>query len=46
MASNNSSQKARRPLSRTERQQLAADLRLITANHDSELNLLDDTINQ
>jgi anti-sigma factor RsiW len=46
MAGNNSSQKARRPLSKTERQQLAADLRLITANRDSELNLIDDTINQ
>lgn len=46
MTSNTSSQKARRPLSKTERQQLAADLRLITANNDSELDLLDDTINQ
>ena len=39
------SQKARRPLSKTEREQLAADLRLISAN-DSDLDLLDDRINQ
>ena len=41
-----SSQKARRPLSRTEREQLAADLRLVAAKGDSDLDLLDDTINQ
>ena len=41
-----SSQKARRPLSRSERQQLAADLRLVAAKGDSDLGLLDDTINQ
>lgn len=35
----------RRPLSKTEREQLAADLRLVTAN-DSDLDLLDDRINQ
>jgi hypothetical protein len=40
-----SSQKARRPLSRTEREQLASDLRLVSAN-DSDLDLLDDRINQ
>ena len=40
-----SSQKARRPLSKTEREQLASDLRLVSAN-DSDLDLLDDRINQ
>jgi hypothetical protein len=39
------SQKARRPLSKTEREQLASDLRLVSAN-DSDLDLLDDRINQ
>lgn len=38
--------KARRPLSKTEREQLAADLRLISAKNDSDLDLLDDRINQ
>ncbi len=42
----NPSQKARRPLSKTEREQLAADLRLITAVNEAELDLLDDGINQ
>jgi len=37
---------ARRPLSRVEREQLAADLRLISSKSDSELELLDDRINQ
>jgi hypothetical protein len=41
-----SSQKARRPLSKSEREQLAADLRLVSAKNDSELDLLDDRINQ
>jgi anti-sigma factor RsiW len=41
-ASNN----ARRPLSKSEREQLAADLRLVSGRNDTELNLLDDTINQ
>ena len=36
---------SRRPLSKTEREQLAADLRLVSAN-DSDLDLLDDRINQ
>ena len=40
-----STQNARRPLSKTEREQLAADLRLISAT-DSDLDLLDDRINQ
>ena len=37
---------ARRPLSKTEREQLAADLRLVSLNSESELELLDDGINQ
>jgi hypothetical protein len=37
---------ARRPLSKSEREQLAADLRLVSGRNDSELNLLDDTLNQ
>ena len=41
-----SSQKARRPLSRTEREQLANDLRLVSAKNDGDLDLLDDRINQ
>jgi hypothetical protein len=36
----------RRPLSKVERQQLAADLRLVAVNSDSDLDLLDDRINQ
>ena len=40
------SQGARRPLSKTEREQLAADLRLVSARSDSDLHLLDDTINR
>jgi putative zinc finger protein len=39
-------QKARRPLSRVEREQLAADLRLVSPQNDGELDLLDDKINQ
>lgn len=39
-------QKARRPLSKIEREQLAADLRLTSAKNDNELDLLDDRINQ
>jgi len=37
---------ARRPLSKVEREQLAADLRLVSLTDDSELELLDDRINQ
>lgn len=37
---------ARRPLTRVEREQLAADLRLILSPDDNELDLLSDTINQ
>ena len=40
------SQKARRPLSKTEREQLANDLRLVSGRNDGELYLLDDRINQ
>ena len=40
------SQKARRPLSKTEREQLAKDLRLVSAKNDGDLDLLDDRINQ
>jgi hypothetical protein len=38
--------KSRRPLSRAEREQLAADLRLLSAPDDGSLNLLGDRINQ
>jgi anti-sigma factor RsiW len=41
-----SHQSARRPLSKTEREQLAADLRLVASKGDSDLHLLDDTINR
>ena len=45
---NNSAQfaKSRRPLSRAEREQLAADLRLLSAPDDETLSLLGDRINQ
>jgi len=46
VAFNLSNQKARRPLSKTEREQLAADLRLISVKSESDLDLLDDRINQ
>jgi hypothetical protein len=46
VAAGNSQQKARRPLSKVERQQLAADLRLIDNPVDGDLDLLDDRINQ
>jgi anti-sigma factor RsiW len=38
--------KSRRPLSRAEREQLAADLRLLSTQEDASLNLLGDRINQ
>ena len=38
--------KSRRPLSKAEREQLAADLRLLSADDDATLNLLGDRINQ
>ena len=46
VAADGPQQKARRPLSKVERQQLAADLRLIDNTTDGELDLLDDRINQ
>jgi anti-sigma factor RsiW len=46
VAANVPQQEARRPLSKVERQQLAADLRLIDNTTDGELDLLDDRINQ
>jgi anti-sigma factor RsiW len=46
IAAGNPQQKARRPLSKVERQQLAADLRLIDNPIDGDLDLLDDRINQ
>ena len=46
IAAGNPQQKARRPLSKVERQQLAADLRLIDNPLDGDLDLLDDRINQ
>ena len=41
-----SAPRSRRPLSKTEREQLAADLGLVSAKNDSDLRLLGDTINQ
>ena len=38
--------KSRRPLSRAEREQLAADLRLLSTSDDESLNLIGDRINQ
>lgn len=38
--------KARRPLSKAEREQLAADLRLVSSGSESGLNLIGDQINQ
>lgn len=38
--------KSRRPLSRAEREQLAADLRLLSTRDDADFNLLGDRINQ
>jgi len=46
VAQSSYSQRARRPLSKTEREQLANDLRLVSARNDGELDLLDDRINQ
>jgi hypothetical protein len=40
------SKNARRPLTKVEREELAADLRLIPSTNGSELELLDDRINQ
>ena len=38
--------KSRRPLSRAEREQLAADLRLLSTDDDASIQLLEDRINQ
>ena len=38
--------KVRRPLSKSEREQLAADLRLLSGKDEDTLNLLGDRINQ
>ncbi len=46
MARANTGSKSRRPLSKTERQELAADLRLIESPADGELELLSDRVNQ
>lgn len=46
IASSTPGQKARRPLSRVEREQLAADLRLVSSKNDGEPDLLYDRINQ
>ena len=45
-AAPNQAAKSRRPLSRAEREQLAADLRLLSTHDDASLNLLGDRINQ
>jgi hypothetical protein len=45
VAFNPSNQKARRPLSKTEREQLAADLRLVSVKNETDIDLLDDGIN-
>lgn len=42
----NYTQSARRPLSKREREQLAADLRLVASKSDSDIDLLEDRINQ
>jgi anti-sigma factor RsiW len=39
-------QSARRPLSKTEREQLASDLRLVASKGDGDIELLEDRINQ
>ena len=46
VAANSRSRKARRPLSRAEREQLAADLRLVSSGGESGLNLIGDPLNQ
>jgi anti-sigma factor RsiW len=46
LSSPNQLAKSRRPLSRAEREQLAADLRLLSTADDGSLNLLGDRINQ
>lgn len=46
VAVNTRNGKARRPLSRAEREQLASDLRLVSSGSESSLNLIGDQINQ
>jgi hypothetical protein len=46
VATNTRNQKARRPLSKAEREQLAADLRLVSSGNERVLDLFDDQINQ
>lgn len=46
VAANARNGKARRPLSKTERQQLATDLRLVSAGNERGLDLIGDQINQ
>jgi hypothetical protein len=46
LAAKSRSGKARRPLSRAEREQLAADLRLVLSGGENGLNLIGDQINQ
>lgn len=46
IATPNQLAKSRRPLSRAEREQLAAELRLLTTDDDATLNLIGDRINQ
>ena len=45
-ANRNTQMALRRPLSKTEREQLASDLRLVSAKNEGDLDLLDDRINQ
>ena len=45
-SSSNQFAKSKRPLSRAEREQLAADLRLLSTQEDEQLHLLGDRINQ
>jgi hypothetical protein len=46
VAANARSEKARRPLSKAEREQLAADLRLVSSRNERGLDLVDDQINE
>ena len=46
VAANARYEKARRPLSKSEREQLAADLRLVSSRSERSLDLVDDQINQ
>lgn len=46
LARNSNGAKARRPLTKSEREQLATDLRIISSKNDSEIDLLGDRINQ